>query len=160
MKTAITTREQFQRCWDTALRYLSSRPRSEAELRLKLHRRSFADSTIAQVVAELREKHLVDDLAFARFWRENREAFSPRSRRLVARELREKGIAAEIIIQAMVGLDDEVEARQAAQRKLRSLSGLPGPKFRQRLGSFLRYRGFDYEVIRDTIDRVCREVGR
>ena len=159
MKTAITAREQFQRCWDAALRYLSSRPRSEAELRFKLRRRSFADETIARVLAELREQHLVDDFAFARFWRENREAFSPRSWRLVARELREKGVAAEIIVQAIAGLDDEVEARQAVQRKLRSLSGLPDPEFRQKLGSFLRRRGFDYEVIRDIIDRVCKEVG-
>lgn len=158
MKT-ITAKEQFQRCRDVALRYLSTRPRSVAELRLKLHRRGFADEAIAQVLIELKEQHLVDDLAFARFWRENREAFSPRSSRLVARELREKGVAAETIAQATVGLDDGVEARRVAQRKLHSLSGLANPQFRRKLASFLHRRGFDYEVIRDTIDQVWKEVG-
>lgn len=158
MKT-ITAREQFQRCRDAALRYLGSRPRSEAELKHRLRRRGFAEEAIAKVLLELEQQHLVDDLAFARFWRENREAFSPRSRRLIAQELREKGVAADTIAQAIAGLDDEVEARRLAQRKLRSWSGLANPQFRQKLASLLRRRGFDYEVTKETIDQVWKEVG-
>jgi regulatory protein len=149
--------DSLRRPLAVAFRYLSSRPRSEAELRLRLYRRGFDDGVVSQVVAELKEQSLVDDVAFAQFWRENREAFSPRSRRLVEQELKEKGVAAEVIAQIMTGFDDELEAYRAAKRKTRSPWG-DYPCFYKKLSAFLRRRGFDYDVIRRTVDRVWKEV--
>jgi regulatory protein len=160
MKIVAAERDEFQRSLDTALRYLSSRPRSEAELRFRLNRRGFDSETISRVLTKLKEQHLVDDVAFARFWRSNREAFSPRSRRLMAQELRSKGVAAEIISQVTAGLDDELQAYEAAQRKLRQAKELAYPDFCQKLGAFLHRRGFNYEIVRHTIDRAWKEVGK
>ena len=151
-------RNKLQRSLDAALRYLSYRPRSEAELKLKLRRRGADSDTIAYVLTKLKEQHLVDDMAFAQFWRQNREVFSPRSRRFIEQELRGKGVAAETITEVTAGLDDESQAHQAIQKKLRHLKGLAYPDFRNKLGAFLRRRGFDYEVISQTIDRAWKEV--
>ena len=69
-----------QRCLNAAVHYLGYRPRSEAELRQRLSRRSFDSASIEAVLKLLKEQALVDDVAFAQFWRESRQSFRPRSR--------------------------------------------------------------------------------
>ena len=76
---ALTGADLFQRCLNAAFRYLSYRPRSEAELRERLKRRGFEADSMEAVLTRLREQGLVDDLAFAQFWKDNRETFRPRS---------------------------------------------------------------------------------
>ena len=155
----LKSADLLHRSLNSALKYLSSRPRSEAEIRVRLNRRGFAADTIQQVLTRLREQGLADDIAFARFWRENRENFKPLSRRLLGLELRQKGVATETIAEVTAGVEDELGAYRAAQRKARSLAGLDYSSFRKRLGAFLKQRGFDYELINHTVDRVWQEQG-
>jgi regulatory protein len=151
--------ELLHRSLNTALRFLSPRPRSEAEIRARLRRQGYDMEIIQQVIARLKEQKLVDDTLFAQFWRDNRENFKPRSRRLVEIELKQKGVDAETIAETTAGFDDEIGAYKAAQRKAISLSGLDFPGFRKRLGTFLRQRGFPYELINRTIERIWQEQG-
>jgi regulatory protein len=151
--------ETFQRSLASALKFLSPRPRSEAEIRTRLRRHGYDVEIIRQVIAKLKEQKLVDDTVFAQFWRESRENFKPRSRRLIEAELRQKGVDAETIAEVTARFDDELGAYKAAQRKARSLKSLDYPSFRKRLGTFLRQRGFSYELINHTIERVWQEQG-
>lgn len=153
----LKSTDQLHRSLNSALRYMSSRPRSEVEIRTRLNRHGFDTETIRKVLAELRKQGLVDDVAFAQFWRENRENFRPRSRRLMELELKQKGVDAEIIAEATIDVDDDQGAYRAAQKKARSLSGLDYPSFRKRMGSFLKRRGFDYELSNRIIDRIWQE---
>ena len=153
----LKSADRLQSSLDSTLKYMSPRPRSEAEIRARLNRHGFDTDTIQQVLARLKERGLVDDIAFARFWRENRENFRPRSRRLIELELKQKGVDAETIAEATAGVDDEPSAYRAAQRKARSLARLDHSSFRKRLGDFLKRRGFDYELVNRTIDRVWQE---
>lgn len=147
----------FHRGYNSALHYLSFRQRTELEIRQRLLRRGFGESTIERVIARLREQGLVDDVAFAQFWRNNRESFKPRSRYLIGQELRRKGVAPEAIEQATAGIDDEASAYQAAQRKARLLRNANYQDFRRRLGGYLRQRGFGYEVIKHAVERLWQE---
>ena len=88
---ALARSDQFQRCLNAAAHYLSYRPRSESEIKERLHRRGFNGDSVEAVIAKLKEQGLVDDVAFAQFWKDNRESFSPRSQRLTKLELRRKG---------------------------------------------------------------------
>jgi regulatory protein len=151
--------ELLHRSLNSALRFLSPRPRSEAEIRARLRRHGYDVDIIQQVIDKLKEQKLVDDTAFAQFWRENRENFKPRSRRLIEVELRQKGVDADTIAEATEMVDDEIVAYKAAQRKAISLSGLDYLSFRKRLGTFLRQRGFSYDLINMTIERVWQEQG-
>lgn len=153
----LKSADRLQSSLDSALRYLSPRPRSEAEIRARLNRHGFDTDTTEQVLTRLKERGLVDDIAFARFWRENRENFRPLGRRLIELELKQKGVDAETIAEATAGVDDELGAYRAAQRKARSLAGLDYPSFRKRLGALLNRRGFAYELVNRTIDRVWQE---
>ncbi|MBI4285251.1 MAG: RecX family transcriptional regulator [Chloroflexi bacterium] len=155
---ALVTSDQRQRCFDAAARYLHYRPRSESELRERLRQRGFAGETVENVLGRLKQQGLVDDAAFTRFWKENRETFSPRSQQLAMVELRKKGIAEDIITQTMRDVDDAESAYRAAASKVRRLSGADYDAFRRRLGQYLRRRGFSYSVIDQTVARCWQEI--
>jgi len=153
----LSRADGYQRCLDAAARYLSYRPRSEAELRQRLYQRGFDDSSVEAVLGRLKEQELVDDVSFARFWKDNRESFSPRSRALTRLELKQKGVAPDIIDQVLDAADDDDSAYRAAAGKLRSLPPTDYPSFRRRLGQYLRRRGFSYGVINNTVRRLWHE---
>ena len=154
---ALARSDHFHRCLNAAARYLSYRPRSESELRERLYRRGFGDDSVEAVIAKLKEQGLVDDIAFAQFWKDNRESFSPRSRWLTKLELRRKGVAEEIMDKVVNTVDDEDSAYRAALSKARSLPLSDYQDFRRRLGDYLRRRGFSYEVINHTVELMWQE---
>jgi len=154
----LSSRKQVsQSCLDAAFRYLSYRPRSEFELKMRLRQRGFGDSSIEGVLRELRGRGLVDDFAFAQFWKENRESFSPRSRALLHRELRQKGITPHIIAEVVKGIDEETSAYKAAQNRVKKFAFSDYDSFRRRLTALLRQRGFNYEVSQHILNRLWQE---
>ena len=154
---SLAESESQSRCLGAAHRYLRYRPRSEAELRDRLHQHGFGEDTVEAVISTLKEQRLVDDAAFARLWRENRDAFSPRSRWLTGLELKRKGVPDQIVQEAVHDADDLESAYQAAFRRANRMPRDDYEAFRRRLGEFLKRRGFGYGVIEDTVKRLWRE---
>jgi regulatory protein len=151
--------DRCQRCLNAALRYLGYRPRSESELRQRLIRRGFDSQATEKTLTRLKEQGLVDDVAFARFWKENRESFSPRSRRLTGLELRRKGLSRDVIASVLDEIDETDSAYRAALVKARRLSVNDYSLFRRRLGAYLGRRGFGYDIISSTVARLWKERG-
>ncbi|MBI4181204.1 MAG: RecX family transcriptional regulator [Chloroflexi bacterium] len=154
---ALTQSDHFHRYFKTAIQYLSYRPRSESELRERLQRRGVNGALQEAIITKLKEQRLVDDIAFAQFWKDNRESFSPRSRWLTKLELRRKGVADDTIDQVVKAIDDDESAYRAAQNKAPSLAKSDYQGFRRRLGEYLKRRGFSYEVINHTIEQLWQE---
>ena len=144
-------------CFDAALHYLSYRPRSENEVRQRLRRRGFDGKVVEEVIFKLKERRLIDDVAFSEYWRNNRLSFSPRSGRLIKLELRQKGVAAETANEVVKDLDDENHVYEAGLRKARRLSGSDYDDFRRRLYDYLRRRGFNYETVKRAVARLWQE---
>ena len=155
---ALAKADSFQRCLNAAMHYLSYRPRSEFELRERLGRRNFDGDSVEEVLAQLKERGLVDDMEFAQFWQDNRQAFSPRSSSLTRLELRRKGVAEEIIGQVVSTVSDAESAYRAALSKARRMPVSDYQSFRRRLGEYLRRRGFSYGVINNTVEQLWREM--
>jgi regulatory protein len=153
----LANSSSLQDCLDAAYRYLSYRPRSEAEIRHWLHRRGFANEVAGKTIAKLREQNLSDDFAFAQFWKDNRLSFRPKSKRLIKKELRDKKVAAEIVEQVTKDIDDEQIAYKLGSGRMHALAHLDYPNFYRRLSSYLAYRGFGYEVIKRTAALLWRE---
>jgi regulatory protein len=153
----LADRNSLQNCLDTAYRYLSYRPRSEAEIRQYLHRRRFADEVAEKAIAQLREQNLSDDFSFAKFWTDNRLSFRPKSKRLIKKELRDKKVAAEIIEQVTKDIDDEEIAYKLGSSRMPALAHLDYPDFYRRLSSYLTYRGFGYEAVKRTAALLWQE---
>jgi regulatory protein len=154
---ALAGLDRFQRCHNAAIRFLGYRPRSEAEIRQRLQRRGFDSDCIEKTIARLKEQGLIDDVAFARFWKDNRQEFSPRSRRLTKLELQRKGLSPEAIEQVISELDDSESAYRAALKRARRLTTSDYQTLRRRLAEYLGRRGFSYGIIDETTRRIWQE---
>ncbi len=153
----LQAQDAEEMAYQRALRLLSLRPRSEAEVRRNLEKHRVAAEVIERVLARLRRSGLVDDAAFARQWVDNRNTFRPRGARALRQELRQRGVSEPAIRQALQSLDEEALAEQAARKYLRKVQHLPWPEFRRKLGAHLARRGFDYEIIAPVVERLWAE---
>ena len=148
--------ESFKRAGAAALRFLSYRPRSEAEVRARL-RRCFPSHIVQQVMESLAEQALVNDAAFAKLWRSSRDSLNPRSAAAIRRELITKGVARDVADAAVRDADDEASAYRAALKWTRRLDQADFPTFRRRLWGYLQRRGFGDSMTRHTIARLWDE---
>lgn len=147
-----------ERAVQQALLFLSYRSRSESEIRQNLHKHEIPEEIIEQTLQRLRQDGLANDDQFAQAWVENRSAFRPRSRRMMAMELRQKGLDNETVTSALENVDDEAMAYEAAQKKVNRLKNLEWIDFRKKLSEFLARRGFSYSVIAPTVTRIWNEL--
>jgi regulatory protein len=154
----LKERDAFEKAHDRALRFLSYRPRSEAEVRCYLRGKAVSPAIEEEVIERLTKAKLLDDLAFAQYWVENRERTKPRGLPMLRYELRQKGLSEEIIGQVLADLDEEESAYQAALPRGRKLAHLDQVSFRQKLGAYLLRRGFAHEVVNLTVRRIWQEL--
>ena len=146
-----------ERAIQQALLFLSYRARSESEIRQNLRKHEIPEAVIEHTLERLRQDGLANDNQFAQAWVENRGAFRPRSRRMMAMELRQKGLADEAVSSAIESVDDDALAYQAAQKRADRLKSLEWIEFRKKLSEFLARRGFSYSVIAPVVTRIWKE---
>jgi len=151
-----------QKTYDRAVRFLSYRPRSAAEVRRHLARAGADEALIAAVLDKLGEQGYLNDAEFARYWVENRAQFRPKGPRALRQELRQRGLAGETIETALAEVDAAGGAYTVARPRAARLAELvvsDPDAFRRKLGDFLARRGFDYETIREVVGRLAEEYG-
>jgi regulatory protein len=142
-----------------ALAVLSYRPRSEYEVQKKLTDGGYDDEIIQSVIGRLRANGLLEDRSFARTWVENRTVFRPRSRRLMAFELHQKGVSDEVVQETLAEtVEDETLAYEAARLQARKLADLDWVEFRKKLNGFLGRRGFNFETADHAVHQVWDEL--
>jgi len=146
-----------ERALQQALLFLGYRARSESEIRKNLQKHEIPESVIEETLERLRNDKLVDDSQFAQTWVENRSTFRPRSRRMLAMELRQKGLDDESMQSALEDVDDETLAYEAAQKRAPRFKELEWIEFRKKLTGFLARRGFSYSVITPVVSRIWKE---
>ena len=145
--TRLRATDEVERARTRTLDYLSYRPRSEWEVREYLRKREISSSAIDTVVNALCEVNLIDDNAFAQYWLENRAQFRPKGKRVLTRELRQKGVSSQLIDEALEGYDEEQAASRVFTEQARRLTNLPHDVFRRRLIERMARRGFSYDLI-------------
>ncbi len=153
----LQRRDAVNTAHDRALNYLAYRPRSSSEVRRYLADKGFGPEVCEEVVGRLSAASLLDDLAFARYWVENRETFRPRGALLLRQELREKGISEGLIDEALAAVEEGRSAHAAAVQRASRYAHLDDEVFRERMYGYLKRRGFDYEVIAETLSRLLVE---
>jgi regulatory protein len=138
---------------DRVYNLLSYRDRSVKEVRDYLKRKDYDDSTIEQIINYLVERSLLDDNRFATTWVQERRNFGLRSRTQLQAELRQKGIASDIIAAVVAALDTPDETATVVEliqsRKL--INRYPD---KQKLTRYLAGKGFQYGVIKDALKQL------
>lgn len=148
--------------FDRAANLLASRPRSRLEMRRRLlrptpKRPAPPEAAVDRALDRLERMGYLDDTAFAAYWTEQRDRFSPRSARALRQELRQRGVEAEVAAASADPDDDEARALHAARKRLRGLEGADYQTFLTRLGGYLQRRGFGYGVTRVVVRALWEE---
>ena len=143
-----------------AYKFLSYRPRSEAEVRTKLGRLGFPRKSVDTTLEKLRSLSLLNDEAFARDWARGRAEGRSYGPLRIERELRQKGVARPLISQVV----KETFGRQEGKERARALlekrfrgKDLSDRKILHRAMSFLQRRGYRNSVIAEVLKQPVDE---
>jgi regulatory protein len=155
----LRRKDELEEIYLSALRLLNVRSRTVFEIRSRLNQKGYEVSAIEETITRLRKNGLVNDTQYAKDWVEDRAAFHPRSRRLMAWELHQKGVQPDEVNQALdLAGDDEQLALEAARKWAGKHSGLDERQFHTRLMGFLSRRGFHYGTIQPVITELWEEI--
>lgn len=152
----LLEKDAYEVAFQKALQFIQHRPRSVEETHRRLMQKGFSEDVVSSTLNKLQDKGYLDDFDFARLWIENRNAFRPRSSRLLSYELRQKGVADETIERALEQFSgDEYElAYQAGIKKAKKCQNDTKFDFRKKVGGFLGRRGFQYGIVKPTVERL------
>ncbi len=149
--------EHFGKYYNLAVGHLARRPRSSNELKDYLTKKKIDPLLIDEIISKLIEQKFLNDLAFARWWREQRTRFKGKSDRLITMELRQKGIKDDMIQEIFhevtdEPMDDLTKAKGLVLKRLKRVEGLPPKEQYEKLGRYLIGKGFGWDIIRKAID--------
>jgi len=143
-------RTDYQILIEYALKLVSRKRYTQKEIEKKLKGKVFATGDdIEKVIARLKEYKYLNDDEYAKDFIENRARFSPRGKRLMAFELRKKGVSKEIANKAISESEiDELDlAKQILKRRQRVLNKLPEQKRKEKIFMILASKGFNFDTI-------------
>ncbi|SDO74015.1 regulatory protein [Actinacidiphila guanduensis] len=140
------------------LRLLTGTPRTRKQLADAMRKREIPDEVAEHVLERFEDVGLIDDQAFANAWVESRHRGRGLARSALARELRTRGVDAELVSEAVGLLDHEQEEQRARELVLRRLPGTRGldrDKRVRRLAGMLARKGYPeglaLRVVRDAL---------
>lgn len=134
-----------QRAKNVLLFQLSRSMKTRYQLANILKKREIPEEIANAVLDRFTEAQLIDDAAFARAFVNSRMAISGKSRSVISRELKQKGVSAEDAQEALSIIDQETEDQTAyniAKKRYQQLSSLSPDVRKRRLMGFLMRRGF------------------
>jgi regulatory protein len=136
---------------------LVARAKSKGELLAHLKKRGVEDEVASATIYKLTQNGLINDVEFAKEWTQSRHNAKKLSKRIIAGELRTRGVDQSAIDEALDEIDDESEYRMAfslAMKKYSTMSRLEPEVQIRRIQSLLQRKGFGFGVI----GRVIREL--
>ena len=143
------------------IKLLSIRKRSVFEITKRLRQKKIAEDVIDKVIKELLEYKYLNDEEFAEAYINDRINFNPRGGFLIRKELREKGIAENIIdekIKEFLPEEKELKlAKTATKKKLEYLDKnkeLDKNKIYQKIGAHLQSKGYSSCIIREVLEDI------
>ncbi len=142
-------------------RLIKIRMRSERETRDKLKSKEFPPDVEEQIIQHFKEIGQINDSEFASSWLRSRLA-KPLGFRAISIELKQKGIAKDIIeqsiAQAACQVDEEGIVRKLAQKRWELYQKRPiePAKIKNKLYAYLMRRGFKQEIIVDVLNSIAR----
>lgn len=139
----IIGESEFGKLFNSALNFLSFRPRSEWEIRHKLKFKTKDQDLIDSVIEKLKTIGQINDSEFAKWFVEQRNVFKPKGIRAIETELRQRGVKAKV--------HNDFSELELAKR---AIAKYHGEKTKIKLSRFLASRGFTWETIDDILKKV------
>lgn len=155
----IIVADERQRTYAQSLRFLEHKPRTRHELSQKLRQKEFAAPLIEEALDRLERENLVDDDLFAKEWTRQRMEGKRKGKLWIRQELRQKGIANDLIVEALEGISTDAEfetALSAGRKKWNQVKGDVKEKKNKTL-PFLMRRGFSMDMVRRVVNCLIEE---
>ena len=153
--------EEFSRAKDYVYRLLARRMYTKKEIQNKLQSQKYSMRVIQNILSLMEEYGYLNDRLFAEEWIELRIQKKPKGRIVLKHELMQKGIEESIIEKALESKLDESKlyekALELARNRVKAYSKDDVLTAKRKLMNFLIRRGFDFETIRDVIEKVIED---
>ncbi len=157
--------EQQFKARATAYKLLSTRPRTEFEIRKRLIDSDFADDLIAETISQLKQSGLINDEEFAGMFVRDALRRRPYGPRVLRRKMALVGLSNNIIEQTLrTELDNGTEQRKAVEAAHKFMKRCrmthldkhdqPG---RAKLGAFLVRRGFSWDIVSSVFKSITEQ---
>jgi len=143
--------DSLQKLLDSALKFLSYRPRSKKEVESFLRKKTSDATLINQTIEKLEKLKLIDDAEFAKWLVESRSRSRPRGLRLLKQELKSKGVT--MNADSMTTYDETTLATKALEKKQNTWSKLSANDYRLKATRYLQYRGFSWDTIAKVVKK-------
>ncbi|WP_026693424.1 recombination regulator RecX [Peribacillus kribbensis] len=146
--------DDIQKALNSALHYLSSRIRTETEIRNFLKKKEYGESIIQEVIHKLYSYDYLDDGEFAKAYVRTQMNSSLKGRGVIYRELKEKGVPEEAIQTGLLEypVDKELEnAAKIAEKTLKQAKSSSQREAVQKTEASLMRKGFSREIIQEVI---------
>ena len=150
---------QFSDCYEAGLCVLDQAACTSGDMKRKLMRKGFVEAAAEAATARLVEIGLLDDLRYAERLAQS-QLKKPVGAYAVKRRLRARHLDDEAVEAAMEGFDDEQQSAAclaAAEKLSRKYSVLPRREARAKLSQALARRGFGWDAISSTLDKIFSE---
>lgn len=138
--------------YSQALRWLTKRVLTEAEISAKLLNKELDQDTVYSIVKRLKDQKLIDDEAYARTYAKDIGAFRYYGKKKILQELRQKGIPEDVL--KTLKFKEEAEREKAFRYAslLNSKFISPSEKKKQKAYAALLQRGFDEMVAHEAVE--------
>lgn len=155
----IVKTEELTKAFNTAMSSLSFRARSTKEIEKKLKEKGYDPLIINQVIERLSEYGYLNDVAFAESFIKEKQNFKKAGKRMLKRDLYQKGIEKETIDQLIEdNVSDEDEYERALELALKKSSSFSTNENRnskyRKLSGLLARKGYSYDIISKVIRKV------
>ncbi|MDP1853249.1 MAG: regulatory protein RecX [Candidatus Omnitrophota bacterium] len=150
--------KELNRAYNYASRLLKIRPRSENEIRFRLSQKKYSQDVAEALIKSLKDSGYVDDFNFAVSWVRERIA-KPLGIRRLEFELREKGVAKEIIGTVIAQAKKDYPERKIIdglieEKFAKFLNNPIDEKVRRKIQGFLLRRGFSPDKVIEAIEKL------
>jgi regulatory protein len=142
-----------ERAIQLAYRAVGYRDRTVAELRTFLERKRVEPDAIADAVEELTAAGLLDDARYARRFADDKRELERWGSQRIARDLRRRGIAPDVIERVVSAQSRDVELAAALVLLEQRMPALRDDRERDRAWRLLVRRGYHPELAYDAIRR-------
>lgn len=148
-------KKEFSKARNKAFKLLSYRERTIKEIEDRLRKNDFKEEVIKAVVDFLLEKDYLNEDRFAEMWIRSRKKHHPRGRKLIYKELKDKGLNQKIINSALnqfLSYQEELKMAEYLKNKwLRRRTEEDSSSYK--LKNYLANKGFSYSLVYKITDK-------
>lgn len=140
---------------EMSMGYLTQKMRTENEVRRYLNGKEFEETQIDETIDRLKAYGFIEDLSYAKRFIETHPSSG---KRMLNQKLRQRGISADTLSQALGEVSPEQEGENAYLLLQKKLKGETGRENMQKAMQSVMRRGFSYEAVKSAVMRINNQI--